>query len=268
MYFGSFNPIHNGHTSVAGYVLEKGLCDELWFVVSPQNPFKQDDMLAPEKDRFAMAEIAVREKLTGLPVKVSDIEFTMPKPSYTIDTLSVLGDKYPDNEFSLLAGMDIVEEFHKWKEYQVIANNYRMLIYPRDGYDDSGLMPNMVLMADAPKWDYSSTDIRRTLQKGEDAGRMLTGGVVAYIREHGLWHPDVNVSEEADELSAKIEAEPENAALYMERGKVYYKTADYGKAQNDFIKVLRITPENEEARAYVELLKEIFEYRYVDYYNP
>lgn len=268
LYFGSFNPVHNGHTSVAGYVLEKGLCDELWFVVSPQNPFKRDDMLAPEQDRLAMAEIAVREKLTGLPVVVSDIEFMMPKPSYTIDTLRLLGGKYPQHEFSLLAGTDILGDFHNWKEPEAIAANHRFLIYPREGYENRGLTGNMVLLEDAPKWDYSSTDVREALLSGRDTGGMLANGVVAYIREHGLWQVSLPYAGIIEELGRKITLEPENAGLYIERGKAYYKTASYHDALNDFIKARDLAPDNSEAAGYIELINEIFEYRYKDYYNP
>ena len=92
LYFGSFNPIHNGHTAIARYVIEKGFCEELWFVVSPQNPLKSENILAGELDRLRMAEIAVSEKLAGLDAKVSDVEFGLPRPSFTIDTLKYLKD--------------------------------------------------------------------------------------------------------------------------------------------------------------------------------
>lgn len=286
LYFGSFNPIHNGHTSVAAYVLDEGLCDELWFVISPQNPFKQDASLAPETDRFAMAEIAVGEKLAGLAVYVSDIEFSMPKPSYTIDTLKVLCEKYPQYKFSILVGADILDGLHGWKDYKTLEENYTFLIYPRDGYDIGAgkFRANMTVLENAPRWNYSSTDVRKALVSGEESGGMLAEGVAAYIKEHNLWRcvgceaaagelgkgcgTDGDGSSIIRELTGKIDAGPEEAGLYMERGKALYKQGEYGKALNDFLKASQLSPGNKESEAYIKLIQDIFEFRYMDYYNP
>ena len=265
LYFGSFNPVHNGHTAVAGYVLERGLCDELWFVVSPRNPLKDSAELAPDGDRLHMAEIAVVEKLAGRAVRVSDVEFSLPKPSYTIDTLRHLTREYPEAAFSILVGADIMEELDLWKDYREILDNYNIYVYPREGYTLGKFADRVTLLADAPMCDYSSTDVRRGLAQGGDVGSMVSPGVLKYIDEHRLWRDGFHTA--LKRLDAAIAAEP-SAALYMERGRLYHNNGQKDKALNDFLRVQELEPDNAEAQNYITMIREIFAFRYLDYYNP
>ncbi len=265
LYFGSFNPVHNGHTAVAGYVLERGLCDELWMVVSPRNPLKDSGGLAPDGDRLRMAEIAVGERLAGCAVRVSDVEFGLPKPSYTIDTLRYLAVKYPETAFSILTGADIMEEFDRWKDYREILDNYPIYVYPREGYTLGAFADRVTFLADAPMCDYSSTDVRRRLAEGRDVGRMVSPGVLEYINEHGLWRDGFSAA--LERLDASIAAWP-TAALYMERGRLYHGNGQKDKALNDFLRVQELEPDNAEAQNYITMIREIFAFRYLDYYNP
>lgn len=267
LYFGSFNPIHNGHTSVARYAAEKGICDRMWFVVSPKNPLKESAELAPDADRLRMAEIAVSEQLKGLNVRVSDVEFGLPKPSYTIDTLRYLAGRYPGDTFALLGGADIMEEIERWKDYEELLRDYKIYVYPREGYSPGGYADRVTLLADAPRWDYSSTDVREALRDGRDAGGMLAPGVLQYIKERGLWRAEGDIETELARLDAMIAASP-TAILYLERGKLYNRNGVFDKALNDFLKARELDPANTEAQSAITMLREIFAFHYVDYYNP
>lgn len=187
LYLGSFNPVHNGHTSVVRYVMERELCDRLWFVVSPRNPHKPEDVLAPDADRLRMTEIAIAEQLAGYEVAVNDIEFSMPKPSYTIDTLRKLASMYPGEEFSLLVGGDIAGTISSWKEADRLLRDYRFIVYPREGYDAACFPGRYTYLESAPRWDFSSTDVREAIAAGADISRMVSPGVDEYIRGRRLW---------------------------------------------------------------------------------
>ena len=267
LYFGSFNPIHNGHTAVARYVAEQGVCDGLWFVVSPSNPLKDSAELVPDTDRLHMAEIAVGEQLAGLGVRVSDVEFGLPKPSYTIDTLRYLSAKYPDSRFSLLTGADIMEEIDRWKDHEELLRDYDIYVYPREGYSLDKYADKVVYLDHAPKWDYSSTDIREALREGRDVSGMVAPGVLNYIEERGLWRAEGDFGAELARLDAMIERSP-SAVLYIERGKLYNRNGMKDKALSDFLKAVKLDPENAEAQNYITMLREIFAFRYLDYYNP
>ncbi len=201
LFFGSFNPPHNGHTAIVRYLLERVVPGgEVWFVVSPQNPLKAEALLAPERDRLAMTRIAASEQLAGLDVSVCDVEFGLPRPSYTIDTLRALEELCPDCRFSLLAGSDIPEQIGRWKESELLLSRYKFYIYPRPGeevepggnlLDDSKNHENMVWLAGAPVEEYSSTDVRRTLLRGGDIYSMVSPGVVDYIKRHELWTNEI-----------------------------------------------------------------------------
>lgn len=187
LYFGSFNPIHNGHTAVASYVVERELCDQLWFVVSPQNPLKQTSGMASAEARLEMARLAAREMGYGERVDVCGIEFALPKPSYTINTLRALVARYPQREFSLLVGGDIVGELEKWRDYREILDNFPLLVYPREGYSARQFEERITLLADAPTWQFSSTEVREAISSGKDISEMVGQGVYQYISEHKLW---------------------------------------------------------------------------------
>ena len=132
LYFGTFNPIHIGHLAIANYMLEFAGIDQLWFVVSPQSPFKQKQNMLDDYQRLELVNRAIGDDLR---MRVSSIEFKLPKPSYTIDTLTYLQEEFPAHRFSILMGSDNLENFHKWKNYEQIIENYPVIIYPRPGFD-------------------------------------------------------------------------------------------------------------------------------------
>ena len=166
IYGGSFNPVHFGHVGLAKWVIENTDLDELWLLVSPNNPLKPAGILAPEEERLA----AVREAIKDIPhVKASDFEFSLPRPSYTANTLRELQKAYPEHTFTLIIGEDNIAIFDKWKEWEYIASNFRVFVYPRNG---SSMMEDfklkredflsLVYLKEAPTFDISSTAIRRS----------------------------------------------------------------------------------------------------------
>ena len=180
LFFGSFNPIHNGHVCIARYLLEKNLCSEVWFVVSPCNPFKVDRFLLPEQDRFEIVKAAIN----GMPgMKVCDLEFTMPKPSYTVDTLRVLYDRYPERQFALIIGGDNVPDFPRWKDYRWIKEHCPIFVYPRaERTVSSEEYPGMTFI-DAPLFPLSATEIRDMVRKNNDVSGLVPNGALPLIRE-------------------------------------------------------------------------------------
>jgi nicotinate-nucleotide adenylyltransferase len=166
LFFGSFNPVHNGHLMLANYIVEYTDLDSVWFVVSPQNPFKDKESLLQDRHRFDMLEMAVGNDSR---FEVCDIEFNMPKPSYTIDTLTRLSELYPETEFHLICGMDNLVNFKKWKNAQEILDNYHLLVYPRKGYEGGDLINHKsVRIIDAPEIEISSTFIRNAVAENKD----------------------------------------------------------------------------------------------------
>lgn len=265
LYFGSFNPIHKGHTALAEYVLRQGLGDEVVLVVSPRNPLKPAADLAPETERFEMAEAAC--KATAFPERIrpSVIEFLLEKPSYTIHTLRHLSAEYgAQMRFSILMGADLLPQLSQWKEYTEILERYPILVYPRRGFGPGLYADRVTWLADAPLQDFSSTDIRERIERGESVADMVAPAVERYIREKGLWTPAHRLST----LTALIEAHPGDAGLYVERGKWHYRLNAWGDALNDFNRALAIDPGHCEARQFAGMVQEILEYRYKDIYNP
>jgi len=179
--FGSFNPIHSGHMILANYMAEFTELDEVWFVVSPQNPLKEKRSLLADYHRLALVRLAIENQNK---LKVSNIEFSMPKPSYTIDTLTWLDEKYPDNEFVLICGTDIFSNFHKWKNYQEILNQYRIYVYPRPGYNGGEYMKHpAVSLYDAPQLEISSSFIRKGIKLKKNMNFWMPAEVYKYILE-------------------------------------------------------------------------------------
>lgn len=187
LYFGSFNPIHNGHISIAEYMLGHGFCEELWLIVSPHNPLKEQEGLVGEQDRLEMARIAISESKCCDRIKVSDVEFFLPRPSYTIDTLAVLEAQNNDRKFSILIGSDNVDNLDQWKNYERLMCNYKLWAYPRDGAIATKFTDRVTMLSDAPRWSYSSTEVRRALTDGDDCSQMISGRVLNYIKEKKLW---------------------------------------------------------------------------------
>lgn len=165
LFFGSFNPVHNGHLAIARYLLDKGFCQKIWFVVSPQNPLKQNKDLLDENKRLEIMRTAIAEEPD---MEVCDIEFRMPRPSYTWNTLQALEKEYPEKSFTLVIGGDNLRDFHLWKNNQEILRCYRVLVYPRPGVGVTGIVPEGVTLVNAPLADISSTEIRAKIEAGED----------------------------------------------------------------------------------------------------
>ena len=265
LYFGSFNPVHRGHIALAEWVAEHVGCDEVVLVVSPKNPLKADDSLAPELNRFEMAELACARSRFPERINPSVIEFLLEKPSYTIDTLRYLSRNYGGQmRFSVLLGADLVPQLERWRDYREILDGYPLLVYPRRGFETTQYLDRITLLNEAPLCDFSSTEVRRALEQGDDASAMLTPEVLAYIREKRLWDP----VRYAERLTERIGEEPCNAALLVERGRWYYRRQEWGKALNDFNRALGIDPARDEARQYAEQIEEILAFRYKDIYNP
>jgi len=181
LFFGSFNPIHIGHLAIANYMVEFTDLDKLWFVVSPHNPLKQKKSLLDNHHRFQMVQIAIADDNR---FKATDIEFKLPQPSYTIDTLTYLREKYPNLTFVLIMGSDGLVTFNKWKNYKELIKNYQRYIYPRLGTDQA-LLQNLEngVIVNAPLMDISSTFIRESIAKGKDIRYFLPDKVWHYISE-------------------------------------------------------------------------------------
>jgi len=186
LYFGSFNPIHIGHLAIANYLVEFTEIDQLWFVVSPHNPHKKKANLLNDYDRLELAHRAVGDDMR---LKVSDIEFFLPKPSYTVDTLAYLKDRNPNRHFKILMGSDNLENFHKWKNYETIVDNYGVIVYPRPGFDASKMKThkNITLAENVPLMEISSSFIRNAVKEGKDVRYFLPPKVWEYIDEKGFY---------------------------------------------------------------------------------
>ena len=188
LFFGSFNPVHRGHTALAEYAVEHNLCDAVAMIISPQNPFKQNQSLAAEMDRFAMVEMACNNSRYPERIKASIVEFLLEKPSYTINTLRYLEQNNGhDMDFSILMGSDLINTLPEWREAEAIIADYDIYVYPRPEAEMTYQTARTTFLADAPQCEYSSTDVRRRLEAGEDVSHMLDKDVLKHIRERGLW---------------------------------------------------------------------------------
>lgn len=181
VYSGSFNPVHNGHLAIAQKVIDQAGVDELWFLISPQNPLKKNSDLWPENDRLSMVKLAIEDKPR---MKASDYEFHLPRPTFTINTLDSLKSDYPQHDFVLLVGGDNLSIIHQWYHYQRILDDYGLIVYPRPGYatdlfkDD----PNVQIIT-APFIPISATGIRQKILNGESIEDLVPHKVAEYIRE-------------------------------------------------------------------------------------
>ncbi len=186
IYSGSFNPVHNGHIGLANYMLQHSDLDEIRLLVSPQNPLKEKDGLLADNLRLEMLCLATKNYPA---LRVSDIEFSLPKPSYTIDTLHYLQKKYPGNQFVLIIGIDNLGVFDQWKNYRELLADYRILVYPRSGYDTKTLLRKYpsVEYINAPLFDISSSMIRERIASGADVSSFLPAEVYAFIKEKKLY---------------------------------------------------------------------------------
>ena len=265
LYFGSFDPIHNGHIALAEYALDKDLCDEVALIISPQNPFKADVLQTPEYTRYEMAEMACRESRYPEKIKPSVVEFVLEKPSYTINTLDYLRESCGNEmEFSIITGSDIWARFDEWKDYERILAEYKIYVYPRNGYAVEKFADKVMLLEGAPTVEISSTEVRDKASRSEDISKLVAPSVAEYIVKNQLWTPAGRIMR----LTSMIEAGDERDVLYIERGKCYFQYNEWGKAINDFNRAKAINPDNEEAQQLHDMVYEILAFRYKDIYNP
>lgn len=185
LFFGSFNPIHIGHLIIANYMANFTDLDEVWFVVSPQNPFKEKKSLGNMYDRLEMVNLAIEDTDH---LKSSDIEFNLPQPSYTIDTLIYLREKYVNREFVLIMGEDNLAGLHKWKNAEIILRDYKIVVYPRPGYDSGALGRHpSVTMTDTPLMELSSTFLREAIKNRKNVKYFIPDKVLDFIDKKGLY---------------------------------------------------------------------------------
>ena len=184
--FGSFNPVHIGHMALANYFVEFTDIDQLWFVISPHNPLKKKESLVNDQMRLDMVELAIDGDNR---FQTCDVEFHMPKPSYTIDTLTYLAEKHPKNEFILLMGSDGLQTFHKWKNHEEIISQYCRYVYPRKTElpFDYSHHRNIVFIEGAPLIEISSSFIRKSINEKKDIRLFLPEKVSEYIKRYGLY---------------------------------------------------------------------------------
>lgn len=185
LFFGSFNPVHIGHMIIANFMATQTDLREVWMVVSPQNPFKTKKSLAKDHDRLHLVHLAIGENPK---IRASNIEFNLPKPSYTIDTLTYLKEKFPKKEFALIMGGDNLGNFHKWKNYEQILANHEIYVYKRPQYDLGDLTnhPKITLM-EAPLMQISASYIRRCIQEGNSIQYLVPDAVFQYINDNAIY---------------------------------------------------------------------------------
>lgn len=185
LFFGSFNPVHVGHMVIASYMTEFEHVDEVWFVVSPHNPLKDKKILIDEHHRLEMVKLAIG---TDKRFRASDIEFSLPQPSYTIDTLHELKKHHPQKEFAIIMGADGLELFDKWKKNEEIVKLCKRFVYPRIGerQPENSKVENGTFV-NAPLLDISSTFIRKAIKDGKDLSFFVPEKVWPYIHHHGLY---------------------------------------------------------------------------------
>ena len=187
LYFGSFNPIHIGHLVIANHLAEYSDLDQIWFVVTPHNPFKKKSSLL---DDFQRLEMVYRATQDYTKLKPSDIEFNLPQPNYTINTLVHLQEKHPDYAFSLIMGEDNLKSFHKWKNYELILENHDIYVYPRISKDRVETQfdgHKNIHVIDAPIMELSSTFIRKSIKSGKNVQPMLPQHVWEYLDEMNFY---------------------------------------------------------------------------------
>jgi len=194
LFFGTFNPIHVGHLILANFMAQQPEIDQIWMVVTPRNPFKEKDTLLDDIHRLAL----VREAVDSNPLlEVSNIEFDLPQPNYTVNTLAVLSEKHPDKKFTLIIGEDNLRSFHKWKNYEVILENHDVMVYPRV-YTESEKVDisertkewknhPKIKLVDAPLMKVSSSVIRKMIAEGKDVQYILTPEVFKYVDEMNFY---------------------------------------------------------------------------------
>ncbi len=184
LFFGSFNPVHVGHLIIAQSIVDLPNIEQLWFVVSPQNPFKQKKSLLAERQRYNLLQMAIEHNDQ---LKVTDIEFGLPKPSYTVDTLAYMGEKYPQHQFHLVMGSDNLTHLHKWKNADILKANYPIIVYPRPAHPVEEHPDIQLTVVEAPLLNISSTFIRQRIKAEKNINFYLPESVAQYVDEMGFY---------------------------------------------------------------------------------
>jgi len=186
LYFGSFNPIHHGHLLIASWILQNTSLQQVWFVVSPQNPLKPASTLLNEYHRLYLVQLAVEGENN---LKALDIEFKLPKPSYTVDTLTYLQEKYPAHEFSIILGSDSFQNLPKWKNAEWLLKNYPVYVYKRPAHEQLPSYPGVkdIHILKAPLLPISSTEIRKKIKEGKSIRYLVPEAVRAEIERNGYY---------------------------------------------------------------------------------
>lgn len=186
LFFGSFNPVHVGHMIIANYLATRSDLDEVWLIVSPHNPLKPKKTLARDYDRLHLVRLAIGDTPR---LRASDIEFGLPKPSYTVDTLAYLREKYPEREFALIMGGDNLATLHKWKNYEIILRDFPIYVYHRPGYELGELAAHesVTVFPDVPLMHISASYIRRCLQEGQSVRYLVPDPVYDYLQTHPVY---------------------------------------------------------------------------------
>jgi nicotinate-nucleotide adenylyltransferase len=184
LYFGSFNPIHTGHLIIVNHILNESDLQKIWLIVSPQNPFKQSETLLNEYDRFHLVQKAVEDDTR---LRASDIEFTLPRPSYTVHTLTYLKEKYPDHQFTLIMGSDSFQNLGNWKNAEVIIKHYPIIIYKRPGFEIENKLNAKIHVMNAPLLEISATYIRELIKNGKSIRYLVPPGVEQEIAASGFF---------------------------------------------------------------------------------
>jgi len=182
LYFGSFNPVHTGHCIIANHMAQNTSLERVWLVVSPQNPFKETASLLNEYHRLHLVKLAVQDEPR---LKANDIEFHLPRPSYTIDTLTYFSEKFPEHEFAIIMGSDSLQNLHKWKNAEILVKNHLLYVYKRPGFEIVNRLNAAMEIAEAPLLEISSTHIREMLKAGKSV-RYLVPDLV--MEEIELYH--------------------------------------------------------------------------------
>lgn len=185
LFFGSFNPIHTGHLIIANYMANFTDLDKVWLVVSPQNPLKKYGDLINTYDRLEMAKLATDDSQN---ISVSDVELKLPQPSYTIDTLVHLHEKYPQHEFAIIMGSDNLATLHKWKNFKLLLRDYKIYVYPRPGYENAEYASHpSVTITMTPLMELSATFIRKALAEKKDVRYFVPDKVLDFIESKSLY---------------------------------------------------------------------------------
>ncbi len=185
LYFGSFNPIHTGHLIIANHIVEHTNIDKVWFVVSPHNPLKEAHSLLNEYHRLNLVELAIEDYPK---FRASNVEFRLPKPSYTIDTLTYLTEKFPLEQFSIIVGSDSWQNIHRWKNYEQLVKNYEFIVYNRPGFEVKENHQAKLTMLDAPILEISATFIRKEIKNKKSVRYLLPEAVYECIMENRYYH--------------------------------------------------------------------------------